>query len=204
MSTFRSERYTGVAIALHWLVAAMVFAQIAWGWWMQTIPKQPVGPRVDAFNLHKSVGLTLLALMLIRLAWRLAHPAPELPPLPAWQKRLAGFTHVLLYALLIGQPLLGYLGSVWSGYPVKYFGITLPAWGARDEALKNLCSLLHLWNSVILLGFIALHVTGALDHALIRRNGLLARMGIGRRSGSEAGSEAGGETDLAARAAKRT
>ncbi|NDP43406.1 MAG: hypothetical protein GZ089_11935 [Aromatoleum sp.] len=75
MSTSRSERYTNIAIALHWLIAALVAAQIGWGWWMQEIPKQPVGPRVDAFNLHKSVGLTLLALTLLRLGWRLSAAA---------------------------------------------------------------------------------------------------------------------------------
>lgn len=182
----RSDRYTRVAIALHWLVAALLVGQIALGWWMQEIPKQPVGPRVDAFNLHKSVGLTVLALMLVRLGWRLSHPPPALPPLPAWQARLAGATHGLLYALLIVHPLVGYLGSVWSGYPVKYFGMTLPAWGWKSEGLKDLCSTIHLWTSLALVGLIALHVAGALKHALVDRDGLLARMGVGRGRRAEA------------------
>jgi cytochrome b561 len=180
MSTSLSDRYTGVAIALHWVTAALVVAQIAWGWWMQEIPKQPVGPRVDAFNLHKSLGLTLLALTLVRLGWRLAHPPPPLPPLPAWQALTAKVTHFLLYALLIVQPLAGYLGSVWSGYPVRFYGTTLPAWGAKDAALKELCSVVHLWGGVALTALIALHVAGALAHALIHRNGIVARMGLGR------------------------
>lgn len=186
MSTSRSERYTNIAIALHWLIAALVAAQIGWGWWMQEIPKQPVGPRVDAFNLHKSVGLTLLALTLLRLGWRLSPPPPPLPPLPAWQAKLAGATHVLLYALLLVHPLAGYLGSVWSGYPVKYFGMTLPGWGWKDEGLKDLCSTIHWWTSLVLVALIGLHVAGALNHALIHRNGLLARMGIGRARAPEA------------------
>ena len=62
-----SDRYTRTAIALHWLIAVAVIVQFGWGWWMQDIPKQPVGPRVDAFNLHKSLGLTILALMCIRV-----------------------------------------------------------------------------------------------------------------------------------------
>ena len=80
-----TSRYTRTAIALHWLVAVLVIAQIAWGWWMQEIPKQPVGPRVDAFNLHKSVGMTIFALMALRLGWRLGHPPPPLPAMPGWQ-----------------------------------------------------------------------------------------------------------------------
>ena len=67
----RDARYTGVAVALHWLIAAIVLVQITWGWSMQQIPKQPPGLRADAFNMHKSIGLVLLALMLIRLGWRL-------------------------------------------------------------------------------------------------------------------------------------
>jgi len=65
-----SDRYSRTAIALHWLIAALVILQFGWGWWMQEIPKQPVGPRVDAFNLHKSIGMTIFALMAARLAWR--------------------------------------------------------------------------------------------------------------------------------------
>lgn len=183
MSTTHSDRYTPVAIALHWLVAALVIGQIAWGWWMQEIPKQPVGPRVDGFNLHKSLGLTILALMLVRLGWRIGHPPPALPPLPAWQVRLAGATHALLYVLLVLQPVVGYLGSVFSGYPVKLYGMALPAWGWKDNGLKDLCSAIHLWMSFALVGLIALHVAGAIRHALIDRSGLLARMGVGRRRG---------------------
>jgi len=187
MSTSRSDRYTGVAIALHWLVAVLVVAQIAWGWWMQEIPKQPVGPRVDAFNLHKSVGLTLLALTLVRLGWRLAHRPPPLPPLPSWHVVTAKVNHFLLYALLIVLPLAGYLGSVWSGYPVKYFGLTLPGWGAKDAVLKDLCSAIHLWAGITLTALIALHVAGAFTHVLIHRNGLVARMGLGWLGGEGVG-----------------
>jgi cytochrome b561 len=169
------SRYTGVAIALHWIVAALVIAQVAWGWWMQEIPKQPVGPRVDAYNLHKSVGLTIFALMLVRLGWRLGHPAPPLPPLPAWEARLARTVHVLLYASLLAQPALGYLGSVFSGYPVKVYGVVLPAWGWKDDGIKDLMSQLHLANSLVLAAAIALHVAGALKH-VADGSGVVRRM----------------------------
>ena len=72
------QRYTWTAIVLHWAIAAIVIAVFAWGWWMQEIPKQPPGPRADAFNLHKSVGLAVLLLMLVRVGWRLLHPPPPL------------------------------------------------------------------------------------------------------------------------------
>ncbi len=174
------QRYTRTAVLLHWLIAAMVSVQFCWGWWMQTIPKQPVGPRVDAFNLHKSVGLTLLALMLVRLGWRLAHRPPPLPPMPAWQALAARATHGALYVALLVQPLTGYLGSVFSGYPVKYFGLALPPWAGAHPALKDFLSAVHLATSWVLAAAVALHVAGAAKHALVDRDGLLARMGIGR------------------------
>ena len=173
-------RYSSTAIALHWAIAVLVIGQFAWGWWMQDIPKQPVGPRVDAFNLHKSVGLTILALMAVRVVWRLTHRPPRLPAMPSWQHAAARFTHVALYALLVIQPLTGYLGSVFSGYPVKYFGIVLPGWAGKNDALKDLLSEAHLATSWAIAILVGIHVCGALMHALVRRDGLLARMGIGR------------------------
>jgi cytochrome b561 len=171
----RFERYTRTAVMLHWLVAALVIGQFAWGWWMQEIPKQPPGARADAFNLHKSFGLLLLGLMLVRLGWRIAHPAPALPALPAWEARLARITHVVLYLTLLAMPVSGYLGSVFSGYPVKWFGVTLPAWGWKDAAIKDAMSVTHLTTSWVLLGAASLHVAGALRHALAR-DGVVSRM----------------------------
>jgi cytochrome b561 len=173
-------RYTTPAVILHWLIAALVVGQFAWGWLMQDIPKSPPGLRADAFNFHKSVGLCLLALMLFRLGWRIAHPPPPLPAMPAWQARLAKVTHVALYAALLVMPTAGYLGSVWSGYPVRWFGITLPAWGTPDPALKDAMSDVHAVTSWVLLSLVTLHVAGALRHAL-RGDGVLARMSLARR-----------------------
>jgi cytochrome b561 len=160
-----SDRYTPTAIALHWTIAVAVVVQFTWGWAMQTIPKQPPGMRADAFNMHKSIGLTILALMILRALWRWRHPAPPLPPMPTWQARLARITHVTLYVALFVMPLAGYLGSVFSGYPVKWFGVTLPAWGWASPGLKDAMSIVHLVNSFALLGLVLLHVAGALRHA---------------------------------------
>ena len=173
------ERYTRVAIALHWAIALAVIAQFAWGWWMTTIPKQPPGMRADAFNFHKSVGLTILALMLIRLAWRIAHRPPPFPPMPAWQAWTARFTHGTLYAALIAQPLAGYLGSAFSGYPVKYFGLALPQWAHKSDSAKELMSVLHLGISWVIAAAVLLHIAGALKHTIADRGRLLARMGLG-------------------------
>jgi cytochrome b561 len=169
------SRYTKTAVVLHWLVAVVVLGQFAFGWLMQQIPKSPPGMRADSFNFHKSVGLCLLALMLIRLGWRLAHPPPPLPAMPRWQMRAAKANHIALYAALIVMPLAGYMGSVFSGYPVKWFGITLPGWGADVPWLKSLMSSVHLVTSFVLLALVTLHVAAAVHHAL-RGDGVVARM----------------------------
>ena len=170
------SRYTATAVTLHWTVAALVLVMIVLGWSMQAIPKVPVGPRVNAYNLHKSLGLTVLALMVLRLAWRMMHPAPDLPPMPRWQARTARIVHVLLYVCLFLQPLTGYLGSAFSGYPVRLYGVVLPSWAPRNDVLKDALSVAHLVNSLVLVAAIALHLAGALKHALIDRDGLVRRM----------------------------
>jgi cytochrome b561 len=179
-----AERYTWTAIVLHWGIALIVVAVFAWGWWMQEIAKQPPGLRADAFNLHKSVGLMILLLMLLRVGWRLRHPPPPLPPMPAWNARLAHANHGVMYLALFVLTVGGYLGSAWSGFPVKFFGIELPSWAGHRPALKDLASTVHLWASWALLASVSLHVVGTAKHALVDRNGVLARMGLGpaRRS----------------------
>jgi cytochrome b561 len=186
MRTAVRARYTTTAIVVHWTIAAIVFAQIAFGWLMQQIPKSPPGMRADAFNLHKSVGLCILGLMLFRLGWRLAHPPPPLPAMAPWRACAARVNHAALYATLFVMPLAGYLGSVFSGYPVKWFGITLPAWGMKLPAVKELMSDIHLIASFVLLALIAVHVAAALMHAF-RRDGIFARMTLAPRVRSPRG-----------------
>ena len=183
----QATRYTKTAIVLHWLIAAAVLGLIGWGWWMQTIPKSPTGPRVDAFNLHKSVGMTVLLLMLARIAWRAGHPPPPFVPMPQWQAQLARAVHLLLYVCLIVQPLSGYLGSAFSGYPVRFFGFVLPAWAPKNDALKDAFSIVHLVDSWVLVGLLVLHLAGTVKHALLERDGSFRRMWPRARSGVAVG-----------------
>jgi cytochrome b561 len=171
-----ATRYTLTAIVLHWLIAAAAVGLIGWGWWMQTIPKLPVGPRVDAFNLHKSIGMTVLLLMLVRISWRARHPPPPFTPMPQWQAGLARAVHIFFYVCLIVQPVSGYLGSAFSGYPVRFFGVVLPAWAPKNDALKDALSVVHLVNSWVLIGALALHLAGTVKHALLERDGSFRRV----------------------------
>jgi len=179
-------RYPPAVIVLHWVVAVVVLGLVVLGWWMQAIPKVPVGPRADAYNLHKSIGLTVLVLMAVRLAWRATHRPPQLPPLPHWQEWAAGTVHALLYALMFVAAFSGYLGSAVSGYPVKFFGWVLPAWAAADSGLKDACSEIHLWGSWALLVAIVVHLAATLYHQWVLRDGLLARMWLGSAAGRAA------------------
>lgn len=173
----KAGRYDRIAIALHWLIALGILAQIALGAWMIGIPKDPPGFRADSFNLHKSMGITLGLLVLLRLAWRVAHPPPALPAtLPTWQRRIARANHLLLYACLVVMPSSGLLGSIFSGYPIRFFGLRLPALAAKNEPLKELLSALHWGTALVFVTLIAIHVLAAVRHRLIDRDGVFERM----------------------------
>jgi len=187
-----ADRYTRTAVVLHWLIAALLLAEAVQGWWMQEIPKQPPGLRADQFNLHKSFGLVLLALVLARLGWRLLYPPPSMAGVARWQLRLAKINHAILYLAMFALPLSGYLGSVYSGYPIRWFGIPLPAWGSANPAVKDLMSTVHWTVSWILVASTLLHIAGAFKHELAGER-VLARMAWRR------GSRSTGATQLATR-----
>jgi len=168
--------YDRTSVLLHWMVGLAILVQFALGWWMIDIPKDPPGVRAWWFNLHKSIGITLAAVVVLRLLWRISHPAPPLPgALPHIQRVTAAVTHWGLYACMLIMPISGYLGSSFSKYPIKYFGTPLPHWGWDWPAAKALMSAIHLTAAWILAALITLHVAGALWH-LARRDGLFSRM----------------------------
>jgi len=171
------SRYNGFTIALHWIVAALVFAQIALGWWMIEVPKEPPGQRVSWFNLHKSVGLTIGMLVLVRLGWRMRHSAPASPrSLPRWQVIAARANHALLYVCMLVMPLSGYLGSSFTKYPIRYFGTVIPKLGWESELLKELCSQVHFVTIWVFMILIAIHIAAALKYLLVGRDGVFDRI----------------------------
>ena len=174
--------YTRTAVILHWLIALCIIAQIALGLWMIGIPKDPPGIRAWWFNIHKSIGLTLGLLILVRVGWRFAHRAPPLPAtLPLWERIAATANHHLLYVCMVLMPVSGYLGSSFTKYPIVYFGTRLPHWGWDAPELKELCSTVHLTTVTILIGLIALHIAAALKHRFVDRDGIMQRMSLFRR-----------------------
>ncbi|MGH8653303.1 MAG: cytochrome b [Gammaproteobacteria bacterium] len=171
----KNTKYTGTAMALHWLMMLLIFTLIGLGWYMADLPKGE--QRSDFFALHKSIGLTVFLLALLRLSWRLSHPPPRLPAsLEPWRRRFAGVIHFAMYCCLFLQPLSGYLSSSFSGYATRYFGIPLPQWGWEDKFLNELFSSIHQASALTLCSLITIHVLAAMSHALPGQEPVLRRM----------------------------
>jgi cytochrome b561 len=175
-------RYSRTAIALHWLIALVLFAQIPLGWYLEEIPTGTPA-RSWYVNLHKSIGMTLGVAIVFRAAWRWLHPAPALPEwLPRWQRVGASASHVALYACMLIMPLSGYLASNFSKWGVKYFNaIDLPPWGVDDERIYALLNGVHVATSYVLVALIVAHTVSALRHAY-RRDGIFQRMAAGHET----------------------
>lgn len=174
------SRYGAFAQALHWLVAALVLALFAIGWFMEGLPLGP--EKIEVFNLHKSIGVTVLVLMLLRLAWRLISPPPPLPAaMSGLERRAAKLSHLALYLLLFAQPVIGLLHSSAANFPVVVFGaLTLPPLVGPDETLKQQLEGLHGLLAWVILALITLHVAAALRHHLLLKDSVLRRMLPGR------------------------
>ena len=167
--------YALPALVLHWLVALLTVLMAALGWYMVSIEDTPGSGWF--FALHKSFGLTVLGLMLLRWLWRTSHrPGPLPASVTVLQARIAAFTHVLLYLCLFLMPLSGALGAAFSKSGLAFFGHALPRIVAPDHAMSERLFGLHgvvLW---VLVALLVLHVAAGLKHLLIDRDGVFQRM----------------------------
>ncbi|MGQ0708410.1 MAG: cytochrome b [Rhodoferax sp.] len=176
--------YTRTAVLLHWVLALALFGLLGMGWYMAGLPFSP--QRLKLYNWHKWAGVTVLALSLVRLLWRLKHPAPALPAhiaqvMPRWQHWAHHGTHGALYGLFFVVPLLGWAYSSAAGFPVVWFGVLpLPDWVGADKALAEAIKPWHGLAAYALLGLVVLHVAAALKHQFVDKDGLLERMRISR------------------------
>jgi cytochrome b561 len=170
-----AERYDSVQIALHWLTAAFIVAAIGLIWTVNSLPKGDL--RTTLFFLHRSCGVTILTLTVLRLAWRLGHHVPPPPAaLPVWQQLAAVATHWLLYGLLLVMPVTGYLSSALRGHSVSvFFLFDLPALG-DDTPFAEAAGAIHETLQWAVYGLILLHAAAALRHHLVLRDSVLRRM----------------------------
>lgn len=171
-----NTRYSGTAIALHWLMALGLPATFALGYYMVDLPFSPA--KLQFYSWHKWAGITLFLLALLRLGWRLSHPAPApVAGMPAWQRLAAEGTHHALYLLMLAIPLSGWLMSSAKGVPTVYFGLLrLPDLVQRNVELGNALAWLHGSLNLALAALVTLHAAAAIKHHLIDRDDTLARM----------------------------
>jgi cytochrome b561 len=194
-----TQRYTKVAIILHWLIALVIIAMFALGWYMGELPKdgpkqtafdvfdlglftwqmdEPVSARNLYFNLHKSIGFTLLWLVIFRVYWRVTHTPPAmLASYSALERKLATAVHHILYLLMVLIPLSGVLMTLYSKFGLKWFG--LEVFGGLDNAdLRDTFKESHeLFANLMLAAFIV-HVVGALKHKLKDKDETMSRMSL--------------------------
>jgi cytochrome b561 len=172
----RSSVYSPLAIALHWLTAALIVGAAGLGLYMVDLDFSPA--KLKTYSWHKWVGVTIFLLTALRLAWRLVRPAPSPVPGSAhWQRRVAAAMHAALYVLLFAIPLSGWLMSSALGVQVVYLGLVpLPDLVSKSEALGEQFKLLHWTLNCLLLVSVAVHVLAALKHHFVDRDAVLARM----------------------------
>jgi cytochrome b561 len=192
-------RYTKTAVVLHWLIAIGIFAMFAFGWYMSDLPKEApkqmaydlfdwgivtinlaeeASPRTFYFNLHKSIGVTILALIVFRLFWRIKHKAPAmLSSYQAWERKLATGAHHLLYLLMLAVPITGVIMATASKYGLKWFGMDLIA-GLDNKGLREVFEEAHEIVGILMLVVLALHIAGALKHHFIDKDDTIKRMSL--------------------------
>jgi len=174
-------RYGSVAIALHWLLALMIFGSLGVGLYMSDLPFSPL--RLKLYNWHKWAGITILLISALRLLWRLSHRPPPLPAtvlaaMPAWQRQAHSVTHTLLYLLFFAVPLTGWAYSSAAGFQIVWFGVLpLPDWVSVNKELADaVLKPLHAAAALSLGALVLLHIAATVKHELIDRDGLFWRM----------------------------
>ena len=188
------SRYNRVAMSLHWLIALAIIGNLLLGWWMHDAIEQASQRALaaQAFQWHKSIGLSILLLSVLRLLWRLGHRAPPLPPqMPAWERRAAQLTHIALYSLMLLVPLSGwlYVSTQWRGdtalsVPTLFFGwFEVPhLFGLHTLAAEQrqwwaeISFLTHEWLASGMAALLLLHIAAALKHQFVSHDDVLQRM----------------------------
>ena len=170
------DQWGSISKLLHWLVVLLILAMAWIGLTMGDLPNGP--DKIATYALHKSIGITILVLVLLRLGWRLYAGAPApVPGTPSWQDKIASLTHWALYALLLAMPISGWVVNSSSGFPLQWFGlVNLPAIVGRDQELHEFAENMHETLFWILITLVVLHAAAAFYHHLFQRDATLARM----------------------------
>lgn len=167
-------RYNPVSQFLHWLTAVFALAVLPLAWVAISLPNGET--KGTMFVLHKSVGITIFAIVAIRILWRAIRPAPADPQTPKALELIARINHWLLYAIFLIMPVSGYLLSALSGRSTPYFWLfTIPGLD-KNEALQKAFDAVHVYGQFAVYLLVLLHIAGTAWHLVIRRDGVLERM----------------------------
>jgi cytochrome b561 len=181
-----TDRWGAVSQLLHWLIVLLIATIAVIGLTMVDMSNGP--PKIKTYALHKSLGLTLLTLVVLRLLWRMYAGAPKpVDGTPHWQERVASLTHWALYALMFALPISGWVFNSSSGYPLQYFGLfNLPKIVQRSEELAQLSRNVHEYGFWLLLALVLAHAAAAFYHHLFQNDATLTRMLPGGRRSFQA------------------
>lgn len=170
------EKYGLIARGFHWIIAVLILGLLPVGLFMGGMENSPL--KFEIYAMHKSFGLLVFFLGLLRLFWRwFVSPPPEhMENHAAWERTLSSAAHFWLYICIIGMPLSGWLLSSAGEFPVPFFGVQMPLLMAKNESLGNLFSDVHAVLAYTLLFTLALHAAGALKHHIIDKDETLQRM----------------------------
>lgn len=170
-----NARYGAIAIALHWLTALLILANLALGLSMVPLPISP--RKLHWYAWHKWVGITVFLLTCVRIAWRGMRPAPPPVAMAEWQRRAARGSHLALYALLLLIPISGWIYSSATGVQVVYLGIIpLPDLVEPDKTLAGVLKAVHVTLNFALATLVCVHTGAALKHHFVDRDTALTRM----------------------------
>jgi cytochrome b561 len=173
------DRFGWVSRMIHWAMAAGILGMLVLGTYIEAM-EVSLG-NLWLFALHKSVGLTLLVLVLVRILWhRISPPPAPIGGVAAWQMQLAQGAHMALYGLMLAVPVTGWLGSAATGLDVVWWGWVVPRVMPVSEGLADGLLTAHGVATQALMAVVALHVAGALWRASRHRDGTLRRMATGR------------------------
>ncbi len=171
------EVFGSIARGFHWSMALIIFGLLILGFWMVAMPVSPF--KFELYGWHKSFGLLVLTLGVMRLMWRfITLELKRLPSHAQWERFLSKTIHLVLYMSIIGMPLSGWLMSSAGEYAVNFFGLfDIPALTGKNEAVYKFMKTVHELLAFTLIGALGLHIAGVLKHHLLDRDETLARMG---------------------------
>lgn len=164
-----------ITILLHWLMALLIIGLLALGLYMVRMPISL--QKLQYYGWHKEIGILVLMLAVVRLAWRLRNINPTLDSIPVWEQLAARAVHWLFYFFMFAMPITGWMITSSADLPVNFFGLfTLPNLVAASEPNRLFYTEIHEWLGYVLIAIVCMHTAAALKHHFINKDTILRRM----------------------------